>query len=232
MNSIYKGGKAMQKWIILLIILIIVILGIVIVVNVNIETEYTPEMEIEDVELRKTIVSLYFKNNNSGEIEKETRLIDSKELLRDPYNFLIELLLTGPENSNYGKIIPENVKLIGTSFENGCVIINFSKEFEDNIQMEQLDKAIFSIFKTLTELTEVNSIKIIIDNNEVEGISNEINKKYYENTNIENNADNINVKNNTENNVENINVESHAVNTNIENSAENINVENNIGNAN
>ena len=69
----------MQKWIILTIILLIGIIGGFIVMNVSIETEYVPESEFEESELRKTIVSLYFKDKNSNQIIKETKMIDSKE---------------------------------------------------------------------------------------------------------------------------------------------------------
>ena len=93
----------MQKWIILIVVFIIIVLSIFIISNVSVETEYTPETEIEDVELRKTIVTLYFKNKETGEMAKETRLIDSKDLLKNPYEELLNLLMQGPENSNYEK---------------------------------------------------------------------------------------------------------------------------------
>ena len=72
----------MQKWIILVVVCVILILGTIIMMNVDIETEYVPETEIEDIELRKTIVTLYFNNTQTSELAKETRLIDSKELLK------------------------------------------------------------------------------------------------------------------------------------------------------
>jgi len=170
----------MQKWMIFIIVLLIIVLGVIVVMNVDIETEYIPEPEIEEVEMRKTMVSLYFKNKVSGELEKETRLIDSKELLREPYEVLIEMLLEGPENENYERIIPEEISIIGKMYKNGCVTINFSKEFYDNMSDLERNKAIESIFKTLFELTEVTSIKIIIDNQEIEGISNVITKQTYQ----------------------------------------------------
>lgn len=187
-NSIYKGGKAMQKWIIFIIIAVIIVILTFVVLNVNIETEYTPETEIEDVELRKTIITLYFKDKTSGELAKETRLIDSKELLRNPYQTLLNFLLKGPENNNYEKAIPEGTTILETSFENGCVTINMSKEFqESNLDSSQLNNAIYSIFNTLSELTEVTSIKILVDNNEVEGIS-EIITKIKSDNQVENNS--------------------------------------------
>lgn len=170
----------MQKWIIFIVVFVIIILGAIVVLNVDIETEYIPEAEIEEVEMRKTIVGLYFKNKVTGELEKETRLIDSKELLKEPYETLIEMLLEGPENENYERIIPEEISIIGKMYKNGCVTINFSKEFYDNMNDIERNKAIESIFKTLFELTEVSSIKIIVDNQEIDGVSEIITKQTYQ----------------------------------------------------
>lgn len=158
----------MQKWIILGTVILIVIIGIVIVINVDVETEYIPESEIEEVELRKTIVSLYFREKETGEIVKETRLIDSKDLLKNPYEKLINMLQDGPQNSNLERILPENVSIIETKYETGCVTINFNSEFSN---IEDKSKIIEAIEKTLKELTEVTKIKILIDGNEVENVN-------------------------------------------------------------
>ena len=167
----------MQKWIILGTVILIVIIGIVIVLNVDVETEYIPESEIEEVELRKTIVSLYFKEKETGMLTKETRLIDSKELLKNPYQKLIDMLQEGPQNSNLEKIFPENVSILETKYENGCVTINFSSEFanieEKNIIIEGLEK-------TLKELTEVTQIKILIEGNEFHDNLTQNNKENFE----------------------------------------------------
>lgn len=157
----------MQKWIILIVICIILILGIIIICNVSVETEYTPETEIEEVELRKTIIALYFKDKNSGDIVKETQLIDSKTLLKDPYKELVNLLLNGPQNTNNERIIPENTQILDCKFENGCVTINFSKDIEnENITQDTREKIYVTIYNTLKELKEVDYIKILVENEE------------------------------------------------------------------
>lgn len=154
----------MQKWIILVIIVTIIILGIFVILNVNVETEYTPESEVADEELRKTIITLYFKEKGSEELVKETRLVDSKDLLLDPYEKLVRLLLEGPENENNEKLIPEGVNLLDVKFNNGYVDVNFSKEFSENEYDEKTLTLIFnSIYNTLKELTEVNGIRILVD---------------------------------------------------------------------
>jgi len=160
----------MQKWIILIVVLFTIILSLVIVFNFKVETDYIPETEIEDVELRKTIVSLYFQNKDTKELQKETRLIDSKELLQNPYKKLIEMLLEGPENDKLEAIIPIGVSILKTELQANCVIIDFSKEFIENATDEtQKYNMINGIVNTLTELTEVNSVKIWIQGEEVPG---------------------------------------------------------------
>ena len=160
----------MQKWIILVVVCLIVILGGIVVMNFNVETEYVPEAEIEDKELRKTIVNLYFQDKTTKQIVKESRLIDSKKLLKNPYLELLNMLITGPESDNYEKIIPEGTTIKEVSLNGNIITINFSNEFvEKSIDDNQRYNSIVSIVRTLTELTEINEVKIIIDGKEIDG---------------------------------------------------------------
>ncbi len=169
----------MQKWIILIVVFIIIVLSIFIISNVSVETEYTPETEIEDVELRKTIVTLYFKNKETGEMAKETRLIDSKDLLKNPYEELLNLLMQGPENSNYEKVIPEGLIIIDNKFENGCVTITFNKEAAIDLDETKRNDITAAISNTLIQLTEVNSVKVLIEGEEENEIKNEISNQVF-----------------------------------------------------
>lgn len=159
----------MQKWIILIIVILIATVGVFIVLNVDIETEYVPEGEVEETEMRNTIITLYFIDKSTGNMVKENRMIDSKELLKNPYKALVQMLIKGPENTNYERVIPENTNLIDITFENGCVITNFSKEFSENIESEKIQASKDAIFQTLTELTEVTDVKILVEGVEIGG---------------------------------------------------------------
>jgi len=82
------------------------------------------------------------------------------------------MLLQGPENSSYTKAIPENTNLISAELKNDCVELNFSKEFIGNFENITLKaNAIYSIVNTLTELTEVNSVKFLFEGEETEAFS-------------------------------------------------------------
>ncbi len=159
----------MQKWIILFVIFIILILTTVIVLNVDIETEYTPETEIEETELRKTIITLYFLDKNTNELAKESRLVDSKVLIIKPYEEVLNMLISGPENGNYERVIPENTRVLETKLEGDCLVINFSNEISESIADENTKvKITESIYQSLKEFTEINSIKILIENQEIQ----------------------------------------------------------------
>ena len=127
--------------------------------------EYVPEEEITEEQLRQTIVSLYFPDKENGELMPEARLVDIKEIMNNPYEKLINLLIEGPKNEKAVKIIPEGTKVLRTYTEGDCLILDLSKEFlnyskEDSKQKENI---IYSIVNTLTELTEVNGVKFMIE---------------------------------------------------------------------
>ncbi len=138
-------------------------------------TEYTPQEEISNTQLRQTLVTLYFKNKETGELTPEARMIDSKILLNNPYNELIGLLIEGPKNESLEKLIPQGTKLNNVNIQKGIVSIDFSEEFTnvENLGAEEESKIIYSIVNTLTELTEVSGIKILINGEENKKFSDE-----------------------------------------------------------
>lgn len=137
--------------------------------------DYLPQEEISEQQYRETIVNLYFLNKESKEIMAEARAIDAKTLSVNPYKRLVELLLEGTENEILEKVIPDGVKVYDANIEMGCVVINVSKEILNFGEDETLKNNIINtIAKTLTELTEVESISFLIEGKE----SNELPDEY------------------------------------------------------
>ena len=129
--------------------------------------EYTPQEEISEEQYRETIVNLYFLNKNSKEIMAEAIAIDAKTLSMNPYKRLIELLIEGPKNENLERVIPEGSIIYDAGIEAGCVVLNLSKEFLNFGEDENLKiNIINSMYQTLAELTEVNSIRFLIEGEE------------------------------------------------------------------
>lgn len=164
-----KNKKIILSFIILVIIIFIVgFFSIKLIKNKKeseVKNEYVPEEEISEQQLRETIVSLYFPDKETNMIKPEARLVSVNELMQSPYNILVELLINGPKNEKLKSIIPENTKLLNSSLDGECLILDFSSEFlnfnkEDSKEKENLIK---SIVNTVTELNEVNKVKFLIN---------------------------------------------------------------------
>ncbi|MEI3395621.1 MAG: GerMN domain-containing protein [Clostridia bacterium] len=128
-------------------------------------SEYTPQEEISEEQARETIVTLYFLDSESNTLKPEARLVSVKDVITSPYNTIIELLINGPKNEKLKKLIPDNTQLLNTSLEKECLTVDFSNEllnYNKNNQNEK-ENMVKSIVNTLTELTEVNKVKILIN---------------------------------------------------------------------
>ena len=165
----------MSKKIILSIIIVLILVGVGIwyffFYNQNTqskENQIIPEEEISEDQMRQTIVSLYFYNNDTKSLASEGRLIDVKELLENPYKRLMELLTEGPQNTNLSKTIPDGTKVNKAEIKGDILYLDLSKEFiENHAGGEEAESAtIYSIVNTMTNLTEVNAVKILIDGEE------------------------------------------------------------------
>ena len=153
------------------IIIALLIFSIFILMQNNAEeviTEYTPEEEISEEQTRKTLVTLYFQNKETNDIMPEARLVDAKILISNPYESLINLLLEGPKNDKLKSVIPVKTKLNKVYLEGNTAVVDFSIEFIEDINLgaEEENKIVYSIVNTLTELTEIDSVKILIDGQE------------------------------------------------------------------
>ncbi len=178
-----KNKKIILLFVILLIIIFIVgFFSIKYVKNKKtqeIQEEYIPEEEISEEQFRETIVSLYFPDKETNMLKPEARLVNVKQLIQSPYNMLIELLIEGPKNDKLKKIIPENTKLLNSSLEGECLILDFSSDLLNYNKQDSKEKEnlINSIVNTVTELTEVNKVKFLINGQTDENLKDEYIRK-------------------------------------------------------
>lgn len=159
-----------------IIIIILVALGVIVFVNFskhkenedNQITEYTPQEELSDDEIRKTIISLYFKNIETNSLIAEAKCIDVRDLAENPYTYLINLLIAGPESEKLESAIPEGTKVNSCVLKGDTVYVDLSKEFIENSPsgVEEESMVVYSIVNTLTELNEVSGVKILINGEE------------------------------------------------------------------
>lgn len=97
-----------------LIIIIILIIAIAITVfllwknkDKNAENNVIqPQEETTDEQMRTALVTLYYVNKETKELTPEGRMIDVKNLLTDPYETLVNLLIEQPKNEKLQSAIP------------------------------------------------------------------------------------------------------------------------------
>lgn len=166
-----------KKRIIAIITLILIVLLVIFILkNISIEKnngyeEYTPQEEISEEQSRQTKVTLYFENIETGELDKEVKIVDANLLITNPEKELLNLLIKGPQSSNLKRIIPEGTVVHDIKIDKSCAIINMSNEFLNYENDENKLKAIKSIVNTLTNLKEIDSIKFLINGEENEKVS-------------------------------------------------------------
>lgn len=148
--------------IIILAILIFLNFSTEIVENVENKTEIEPEQEISEEQMRQTSLTLYFEDKESLELVKEERKVDAKNLLDNPYMYIVNLLINGTEEENLQNPIPVGTKVNKVELKGDCAYVDLSGEFLNSSGMNP----IYSIVNSLTELKEVNSVKILIDGKE------------------------------------------------------------------
>jgi len=147
-----------------LIILLLMNTEIKKVEDTNTEKEIVPEEEISDAQIRETRLNLFYIGENN-ELVSETKKIDSKELIENPYIITIKMLLNNPSSSNLKTYIPQNTKINSIKKNGECIEIDLSNEFiddmEENVEVQGL--AISQIVNTMTQFSEINKVKIYIN---------------------------------------------------------------------
>lgn len=153
----------------IILVILIIVIGVLVYMKLKNKdeeiAEITPLEEMTEEQERETMISLYFINPEISTLVPEARKIDAKELIKDPYKMLVQFLIDGPKNEKLTKAIPDGTKINNAVLKNGIVELDLSKEFIENQNGEtkQIELCIYSIVNTLTELNEVNFVKILID---------------------------------------------------------------------
>ena len=169
-------NKKLLFYITIAVILILIIIALIFIFKANNSSkntfneiiEYTPAQELSDDEIRKTIISLYFKNIETNSLISEAKCIDVKELYKEHYTYLINMLIAGPENEKLESAIPEGTKVNSCTLKGNTLYVDLSREFIDNAPtgIEEESMVIYSIVNTLTELNEVSGVKFLINGEE------------------------------------------------------------------
>ena len=128
----------------------------------NIQNEIKPEEEIPEENNYYTKIKLFLIDSSSGILTPEEITIDSRNLLDNPYKYVINLLINPPKETNLKSAIAEGTKINNCILNKGVLTVDFSKEFLNSSGTD----AVYSVVNTLSEFNEIDSIKFKIDEKE------------------------------------------------------------------
>lgn len=124
------------------------------------------ENKTDNKEEKTTIISLYYLNPKTSNIELEKREVKIKDVMESQEKTIVEELIKGPQSINLDSIIPKETKVKSIDIADGVVTVDFSNEFNENSN----DRSIFSnriesVIKTLTEIKNISIVQIKVEGN-------------------------------------------------------------------
>ncbi len=147
----------------LLLILVFLLLGFSLI--------YLNQQTGEDVDIQGNRVKLYFATKDAMYLQAEELSIEGESSLI--YEETIKGLINGPQSSQLTATIPQGVKLLNIDIEGQIAQLNFNQALVDNHWGGSTGEimTVYSIVNTMTEFTEIHSVKILIEGEEVETLA-------------------------------------------------------------
>lgn len=107
-------------------------------------------------------IDIYFANNTAEYLVVEKKVIDPEA---DLYFQIFAKLKAGPESDKLSKTIPNGSKLLDYSIKRDKLILNFNAAFRSNHWGGSTGElmTVYSIVNSYTSLTEIESVKILIE---------------------------------------------------------------------
>ena len=151
------------------IILILCVCVAIALLGYKILAQKQEKVEITEVPKLDGKIVLYFKGNEAMKLEKEYRNVSMKRIAENMAKTVVEELLKGPTNEELHSLIPVDTKLLNIESQENTVILDLSNEFIEKQEGESNALlAIYSIVNSLTEITEIEQVKFLINGKEME----------------------------------------------------------------
>ncbi|ATW23911.1 GerMN domain-containing protein [Candidatus Formimonas warabiya] len=129
-----------------------------------------PSQKEMDVSTEK--VNLYYGDSNNEKLVTEEREVSfSPEA--DKYKIILEELIKGPEDKNLRANISPNTKVFGTIKQGNDLIVDFSRDFNQFGGSVAEIISVASVVNTMTQLDNINRVKILVEGQELIGPSGE-----------------------------------------------------------
>ena len=159
MAAVKKNLNTDKKRKLLLILRILLLTAAVLYLIFLFYNNYLVEKEIK----------VYFATADASYLKVENREIDDES---DLYFQVFEELKAGPENSKLSETIPEGSQLLDYSLEDKLLTLNFNLALKNNHWGGSTGEmlTVYSIVNSYTVFSEVKSVKILLEGEEVESL--------------------------------------------------------------
>lgn len=141
---------------------------------VDMDGRAVPAMDAEDFintkggginSYQNTVLSLYFINRKTGELERETRFLHySSNMVLE--NVVAEQLIQGPDSPDLQPVLVDTVKILGVQVQDGICTIDFDSEVntEPTAGTTDAETALYAIVNSICDTCDgVRGVRIRID---------------------------------------------------------------------
>ncbi len=153
-----------RVYIFLALIFIVIIFGVTLQQDANVSDRIRPIPPVpEEID---SIFTLYFAKN--GKLVEENREVATKDMIFE--RVIVDELMKGPRNTTFAATIPQNSKLISIETIDEICYVNFSKEYIEGIEWEELGEEIiiWSLVNSLTHLEYIQKVQIFVEGETIE----------------------------------------------------------------
>ncbi len=115
-------------------------------------------------------VKLYFISSSKQKLVPEEQTIQYNPD-RPIENYIVEMLIAGPRNSNLTPTVPSETRLRGdVKTDEGICYVNLSNDFvlKNTASDETLKLSIYSVVNSLTELSNIKKVQFLIEAEKIE----------------------------------------------------------------
>lgn len=119
----------------------------------------------------KTILTLYFADQNAMYLVAETRQMEIKEGEKTE-KVVIKELLKGPVNEKLCPLFNPEVKILSTETKEGICFVNFSKELSTKLSGGSSGELlmVYSVVNSLCRLENVDKVQFLIEGKKIESL--------------------------------------------------------------
>jgi len=126
----------------------------------NIEVQ--PEEEVPETSNYETNIKLFLIDPTSGILTGEDVVLDARELVDNPYKYIINLLINPPDSLKVESAIPKGTKINNCVMNKGVLTVDLSNEFLNSSGTN----SIYSIVNTMSQFNEIDSVIFRINGEE------------------------------------------------------------------